>query len=94
MTYVLALFGVELIGKNTEFSPESRQPFRNFGIAMLTVLQITTFDSWGSLMTPLIETEGQSWVVVYFLLVIVIMGFTTMNLVTAALDLAVRKIAK
>jgi len=57
--------------------------FGNLPLTLLTLLQITTLDSWSAIVRPLVEVKP--WLVVYFLAFIGIACLAVMNLVTAVI---------
>merc|ERR1719281_1744341 len=81
------MVGLELIlGQSDPSSSElhhviARQNFADLGSALLTMLQLFTFDSVGSVYRPLILRWP--WLAVYFLSYIFVVSITMMNLMTA-----------
>ncbi|KAA8493290.1 Sodium channel protein type 11 subunit alpha [Porphyridium purpureum] len=60
--------------------------FRNFGIAMLTLIRTTTGEAWNAIMWDIISLGGAySYAWIYFYLFIVISSFTIINLFVAVI---------
>eukprot|EP00929_Paragymnodinium_shiwhaense_P012003 TRINITY_DN11851_c0_g2_i1.p1 TRINITY_DN11851_c0_g2~~TRINITY_DN11851_c0_g2_i1.p1 ORF type:complete len:606 (-),score=45.25 TRINITY_DN11851_c0_g2_i1:258-2075(-) len=91
ITYAFALLGMELIpprdlNTDTEFNEVAVRHFGNLTDAMLTLLQVLTWDSMADIYRPLI-TRGKMMlpVLLYFVLYILFVSIALMNLVTAVM---------
>ncbi|MCL2785420.1 MAG: ion transporter [Propionibacteriaceae bacterium] len=71
--YVFAIVGIHL------FRPESPERFGTLGLAFATLFQLTTLDSWPSIVHPL--TEAHAWAWVYFVLFMLIAAFILINVI-------------
>jgi len=89
LTYIFSCVGVEILTLNTArqsnsaFNAVVNQYFNSVETTMLTLLQFVCMDSIGAIYKPLIEVEP--FLALYFVLIIVVIPITAMNLVTAVI---------
>ena len=62
--------------------------FNNIGKAMLVLFQLTTTEGWTTIMTPLLNTNSEVTVYVYFTLALVLLSFFLVNFVVAQMVVA------
>ena len=75
--YIWGAIGTLIFG---ELEPER---WGNIGVAMLTLVQVATYDDWGAIMSDVISTYPLAWV--YFISFIIVSSFIILNLLVAAI---------
>mmetsp|Transcript_68934 Transcript_68934/g.183644 ORF Transcript_68934/g.183644 Transcript_68934/m.183644 type:complete len:563 (+) Transcript_68934:12-1700(+) len=87
--FVFAVLAIELIPNNTEnmhdpaYNEVATTWFSSVFSASLTLCQMMTMDSSGSIYRPLAEKDP--WLMLYFIVYLLIVGIALMNLVTAVM---------
>merc|ERR1711904_552910 len=80
--FIFTIFTVELIGENTDFDGvPSQLLFRSTLPAFVTLFHLLTLDDWRSVLQPLFDRRG--WTYIIFLFYICLAALGLMNLVTA-----------
>eukprot|EP00931_Biecheleriopsis_adriatica_P053349 TRINITY_DN31213_c0_g1_i1.p1 TRINITY_DN31213_c0_g1~~TRINITY_DN31213_c0_g1_i1.p1 ORF type:complete len:580 (-),score=121.60 TRINITY_DN31213_c0_g1_i1:26-1672(-) len=89
LMYIGAVVGMEFIKVDTTlpldhpYNTAAADNFKSFGDAMMTLLQIFSFDSIGGIYRPLIR--HRTWLFVYFMVAMLLLSIALMNLVTAVM---------
>lgn len=83
--FMFAVFGVYFIGRGDAFEGDevALEYFSTVPRALMTLFQITTFDSWAAIARPLISRS--SWVSLYFISFIAVVPLSLLNLITAVI---------
>jgi len=71
--YIWGAIGTLIFG---ELEPER---WGNIGVAMLTLMQVATYDDWGAIMADVISTYPLAWI--YFVSFIIINAVVLLNMV-------------
>ena len=71
--YIWGAIGTLIFG---ELEPER---WGNIGVAMLTLMQVATYDDWGAIMADVISTYPLAWI--YFISFIIINAVVLLNMV-------------
>ncbi|CAJ1443385.1 unnamed protein product [Effrenium voratum] len=89
LIYIFAIIGIEFIAVDAElpedhpYNVAARENFSSFGDAVITLLQMFSMDSIGSIYRPLVKHRFLLFF--YFMTVLLILAIALMNLVTAVM---------
>lgn len=82
--FIAAVAGMQLFG--VKIPAAERMTYRTFGVSMLTVFQMLTFENWNEIMYNSIHFSNDTYgCVVYYILVILVGNFLILNLFLAVL---------